>query len=120
MILKNVLIFLVVCGLAGGCIVLGSVIGHYLGNAGLFAGAVAGGIAGIAAAVWLAVRLGLLVRSSFGVTFLGAMVGFIVAAAIAIYNLHGPLIPIASVALIGLGALIGNVLGQKSSAAKKG
>ena len=116
MILKNILLFLIVCGLAGLCILLGSVFGHSLGKAGLFSGAVIGGIVGVAVAAWLASRLGLLDRANFGVTFLGGTVGFIVAAVIAANNLHGPLIPMASVALIGLGALIGKMLGGKRAA----
>jgi hypothetical protein len=116
MILKNILLFFVVCGLAGVCIFLGSVLGHSLGKVGLFSGAVIGGIAGVALAVWLTARLGLLDRRNSRVTFLGGIVGFIVAAAIAVNNLHGPLIPMASVTLIGLGALIGRLLGHKRAA----
>jgi hypothetical protein len=112
MILKNILLFLIVCGLAGVCIFLGSVLGHSLGKVGLFSGAVVGGSVGIAVAVWLAARFGLLYRANSGVTFLGGVVGFIIAAVIAVNNLHGPLIPMASVGLIGLGALIGKLLGQ--------
>jgi hypothetical protein len=116
MILKNIVLFLIVCGLAGVCIFLGSVLGHSLGNVGLFSGAVIGGIVGVAAAVWLTARLSLLDRANIGVTFLGGVVGFIVAAVIAVNNLRGPLIPMASVALIGLGALIGKMLGHKRAA----
>jgi hypothetical protein len=116
MVLKNILLFLIVCSLAGFCILLGSVLGHSLGQVGLFSGAVVGGIAGVALAVWLAARLGLLDRANLGVTFLGGVVGFIVAAVIAVNNLHGPIIPVASVAFIGLGALIGKMLGHKRAA----
>jgi hypothetical protein len=113
MILKNVLLFLIVCGLAGVCIFLGSVLGHSLGKVGLFSGALIGGIIGVAVAVWLATRFGLLDRTNSGVTFLGGVVGFILAAVIAVNNLHGPLIPMVSVGLIGLGALVGKTLGHK-------
>jgi hypothetical protein len=116
MVLKSVLLFLIVCGLAGVCIFLGSVLGHSLGKVGLFSGAVIGGIVGVAGAGWLTVRLGVLDRANFGVTFLGGVVGFIIAAVIAVNNLHGPLVPMASVALIGLGALIGKMLGHKRAA----
>jgi hypothetical protein len=116
MVLKNILLFLIVCGLAGVCILLGSVLGHSLGQVGLFCGAVVGGIAGVAVAVWLTARLGLLDRANLGVTFLGGVVGFIVAAVIAVNNLHGPIIPVASIAFIGLGALIGKMLGFKRAA----
>ena len=113
MILRNILLFLIVCGLAGVCIFLGSVLGHSLGKVGLFSGAVIGGIVGVAVAVWLTARLGLLDRASSVATFLGGAVGFIIAAVIAVNNLHSPLIPMASVGLIGLGALIGKMLGHK-------
>ena len=115
MILKNVLLFLIVCGVAGVCIILGSMLGHSLGKVGLFSGALIGGIVGVAIAVWLTARLRLLDRRHSGVTFLGGAVGFIIAAVIAVNNLQGPLIPMASVGLIGLGALIGKMLGHKRS-----
>ena len=114
MILKNVLLFLIVCGLAGVCIFLGSVLGNSMGRTGLFSGAVIGGIVGVALAVWLAVRFGILDRPNLGVTLLGGVAGFIIAAVIAVNNLDGPLIPVASVALIGLGALIGKTLDQRA------
>ena len=114
--LKDGLLFIIVCGLAGVCIFLGSVLGGSMGKAGLFSGAVVGGIVGVAVAVWLAVRFGLVYRASYLMTFCGGVVGFVVAAVIAVKNLHGPLIPMASVGLIGLGALIGRVLGRNRAA----
>ena len=111
--LKNLLLFLIVSGLDAGCILLGSFMGHSISNVGLFAGAIIGGIVGVAAAVWLAVRLQLLDRASYGATFLGGLVGFILAAVIAVKNLQGPLIPMASVALIGLGAILGKAVSRK-------
>jgi len=116
MILKNIAFFLVVSGLSAVCIVLGSVIGHSLGKVALFSGALIGGIVGIALAVWLTARFGLLEGRNSLVTFLGGIVGFIIAAVLAVKNLQGPLIPMASVALIGLGALIGKTLGAKRAA----
>src|SRR5262244_401983 len=116
MILKNIVLFLLVSGLTAVCIFLGSVVGHSLGQPGLFSGAVIGGIAGVALVVWLAARLGVLERRNSAATFFGGIVGFIVAALIAVKNLQGPLIPMASVALIGLGALIGSLLGKKRAA----
>ena len=116
MILKNILLFLIVCGLAGVWILLGSVLGHSLGKVGLFSGAIIGGFAGVSAAVWLTVRFGLLDRANSAVTLLGGAAGFIIAAAIAVNNLHSPLIPLASVSLIGLGAIIGKMLGHKGAA----
>jgi len=116
LILKNIVLFLIVCGLAAVCIVLGSVVGHRAGKVGIFSGAVIGGIAGIAIAVWLTVGLGVLEQRNSRVTFVGGIVGLIIAAVIAVTNLRNPLIPMASVALIGLGALIGKTLGHKREA----
>ena len=116
MSLKNVLLFIIVCGLDGICIFLGSVLGNSMGRTGLFAGAVVGGIFGIAAALLLAARFNLLDRSRYGAAFLGGVAGFIVAAVIAVNNLQGPLIPIASVGLIGLGAILGKSFDRKRAA----
>src|ERR1051326_6727824 len=116
MSLKDVLTFIIVCGVGRVCILLGSVLGSSLGKASLFSGAVVGGIIGVAVAVWIAARFGLLGRAGFGVTFLGGVIGFGVAAVIAVQNLHGPLIPLASVGLIGLGALLGKLFGHRRAA----
>ena len=116
MSLKDLLLFLIVCGGGGVCIFLGSVLGSGLGKIGLFSGAVSRGIVGVAAAVWLAVRIGLVDRAAYGATVLGGVIGFIVAAVIAVKNLHGPLIPMVSVSLIGVGALLGKMLARKRAA----
>jgi hypothetical protein len=116
MILKNLLLFLIVSALDGMCILLGSFVGHSISSIGLFAGAISGGIVGVAAAVWLAARLRLLDGASYGATLLGGLIGFIVAAVIAVKNLHGPVIPIASVGLIGLGAILGKAVSRKRAA----
>ena len=116
MVLKNLLLFLVVSALDAICILLGSFMGHSIPSIGLFAGAIIGGIVGVAAAVWLAVRLHLLDRASYSATFLGGLIGFILAAVIAVKNLHGPLIPMASVGLIGLGAILGKVVSRNRAA----
>ena len=116
MTLKNLLLFLIVSGLDAVCILLGSFMGHSIKGIGIFAGAIIGGIVGVAAAVWLAVLLRLLDRASYIGTFLGGLVGFILAAVIAVKNLHGPLIPMASVGLIGVGALLGKALSRRHAA----
>ena len=116
MALKNLLLFLIVSGLDAGCILLGSFMGHSIRSIGLFAGAIIGGIVGVAVAVWLASHLRLLDRASYVATFLGGLIGFILAAVIAVKNLHGPLIPMASVGLIGLGAVLGKVISRNRAA----
>jgi hypothetical protein len=47
---------------------------------------------------------------------LGGLIGFVIAAVIAVKNLHGPLIPMASVGLIGLGAILGKAVSRKHAA----
>ena len=116
MALKNLLLFLIVSALGAICILLGSFMGHSMRSIGLFAGAIIGGIVGVAAAVWLSARLRLVERASYGATFVGGLIGFVVAAVIAVKNLRGPLIPMAAVGLIGLGALLGKIASQKRAA----
>jgi hypothetical protein len=116
MTLKNLLLFLIVSALDAFFILLGSFIGHSLRSIGIFVGAIIGGTLGVAAAVWLAARLRLLERASYAATFVGGLIGFVVAAVIAVRNLHGPLIPMASVGLIGLGALLGKIISHKRAA----
>ena len=114
MALKNLLLIICVSGLDGFCILVGSFFGHSLHN--VFVGATIGGIVGVAIAVWVATRLHLLERSGYLATFAGGLLGFIAAAIIAVKNLHGPIIPMASVFIIGLGALVGKVVSQQHSA----
>ena len=116
MTLKNLLLFLIVSALDAFFILLGSFMGHSIRSLGLFAGAIIGGTIGVAAAVWLAARLRLLERASYAATFVGGLIGFVLAAVVAVKNLHGPLIPMASVGLIGLGALLGKIVGHKRAA----
>ena len=116
MSIKDVLLFIIVCGLDGICIFLGSVLGNSMGRTGLFAGAVVGGVVGVAASLLLAVRFNLLERAGYGAALFGGVVGFALAAVIAVKNLQGPLIPVASVGLVGLGAIIGRAVGRKRAA----
>lgn len=116
MAVKNLLLFLIVSALDAICILLGSFMGHSIRSVGIFAGAIIGGIVGVAAAVWVAARLRLLERASYSATFVGGLIGFVVAAVIAVKNLRGPVIPMAAVGLIGLGALLGKIVSQKGAA----
>jgi len=116
MALKNLLLFLIVSGLDAILILLGSFVGHSIRGIGIFVGAIVGGVFGVALAVWVARRLRLLDRASYAATFLGGLIGFVIAAVIAVKNLHGPLIPLASVGLIGLGAVLGKVVSSNRAA----
>jgi hypothetical protein len=114
--MRNLLLFIVVSGLDGICIFLGSVLGHGVSNRGVFVGAIIGGILGVSVATWLASRFSLLENARYGAVFLGGIIGFVVAAIIAVSNLSGPIIPIASVSLIGIGAVSGKWLGSRRAA----
>ena len=114
--MKNILLFVVACGLGGVCIFLGSVLGNGVSKRGLFVGAVVGGVLGVALAVWLAARFGLLEGAGYGPTLAGGVIGFAVAAVIAVNNLDGPVIPFASVSLIGLGTMLGKMFGRRRAA----
>jgi len=116
MTLKDLLLFIIVSALDAICILLGSFMGHSIRSIGIFAGAIIGGIAGVAVAVWPAARLRLLERASYAATFVGGLIGFAVAAVIAVKNLRGPVIPMAAVGLIGLGALLGKIVSRKRAA----
>jgi len=55
-------------------------------------------------------------RASYAATFVGGWIGFVVAAVIAVKTLRGPVIPLAAVGLIGLGALLGKIVTHKRAA----
>jgi hypothetical protein len=110
---KDIFTFFIVCVLSGGCIFAGSVLGNSQGKTGLFVGAVIGGFTGVGLAVWLSSRLGLFGPSNPAGALIGGWVGFVLAAVIAVNNLHTPFIPLGSIALIGLGALSGKALVRK-------
>jgi hypothetical protein len=99
--------FVLVWLVAGAGAVAGSILGGAFGRAGLFAGAIVGGTVACVLGVALAVRLHWLAPHSRRAASWGAIVGFLVAAPIAVLNLHTPVIPILVCALAGAGALIG-------------
>jgi hypothetical protein len=106
---------------AGTGSMLGAGVGRAIqGNqspAGLIAGALLGGIGGVALGVWAAAALGAIRRSrrQSWASFIGGVLGFFLAAAIATRNLGGPLIPIASTLLAGAGAAVGSTVAARRS-----
>jgi hypothetical protein len=84
---------------------------------GLIAGALIGGIVGVALGVWAAAGIGAIRRSRMQswAAFIGGVLGFFLAAAIATRNLGGPLIPIASTLLAGVGAAIGSAVAARKA-----
>ena len=104
---KSMLLFVLVSFIAGVGTFLGSVLGHFFGQGGLYAGAMIGGIAGVALANRIAVKRGILGPKRFSGATIGGVLGLILAAEIATRNLSTPVIPLASILLIGLGAIFG-------------
>lgn len=85
----------------------GSILGNAGGPSGLKAGAILGGVLGLLIGVVAANRLRWLPRSESPGGFIGGLAGFAVAIPITLSNMHTPVIPIASCALVGVGALFG-------------
>jgi peptidoglycan/LPS O-acetylase OafA/YrhL len=106
---RLIYLFLLACGLSGLLTVLGSIVGHAFGRTGLFVGAVVGGIGGIALAGLIARRLRLINHRSYVPTAIGGTIGYVLAAVIAVNNLDTPVVPMLSVTLVGLGAVVGGI-----------
>ena len=104
---KTVVLAVLVSFLAGVAILLGSVLGHFFGTAGVFAGAIIGGIIGVVAATRIALKRGIIAPKRFWGATIGGLLGLILAAEIATRNLSTPVIPLATILLIGLGAVFG-------------
>ena len=99
--------FLAAWGLAGLGAVIGSILGNAAGKPGLFAGAIVGGLLGVAAAVAGLAKLRWLLPEDRRGASIGGIVGFAVAAPIAVTNLHTPVIPVLICGLAGAGLLLG-------------
>ena len=99
--------FLTTWALAGLGAVIGSVLGNAAGKPGLFAGAVVGGLLGVAAAIAGLAKLQWLPPEDRRGASIGGIVGFAVAAPIAVINLHTPVIPLLICGLAGAGLLLG-------------
>jgi hypothetical protein len=117
---RRIWLFLLTSGVSGLLTVFGSIGGNAFGKTGLFVGAVVGGIAGIALAGLIARRLRLIDHRSYVPTAIGGTLGYVLAAVIAVYNLDSPVVPMLSVSLIGLGAVVGGVAGRNEADRRKG
>jgi len=105
--LKPVPVFLATWALAGVGAVIGSIVGSRGGKPGLFAGAVIGGVLGVAIAVGAVTKLHWLSPEDRLGALAGGIVGFGVAAPIAVTNLHTPVTPVLICGLAGAGILLG-------------
>ena len=104
---KIALLFLVVCVTAGIGLFLGSILGHFFGGTGLQVGAIIGGAIGVIAGTQIACRRNILNRKRFVPATVGGMLGLALAAVVATHHMDTPIVPLASILLIGLGAVLG-------------
>lgn len=105
---KGALLFVMVCLLAGIGLFLGSVLGHGIAKTtGTNVGAIIGGIIGVVAATKIAVARKILGTKRFWPSTIGGILGLILATIIALNHMETPIVPLASILLIGLGALFG-------------
>lgn len=104
---KTLVLAVLVSFLAGVATFLGSVLGHFFGTAGVFTGAIIGGIVGVIAATRIAMKRGIIAPKRFWGATIGGILGLLLAAEIATHNLSTPVVPLASILLIGLGAVFG-------------
>ena len=104
---KSMLLFLLVSFIAGVATFLGSVLGHFAGTGGLYTGAIVGGIIGVIVATRIAVKRRILGSKRMWPANIGGVLGLILAAEIATRNMSTPVVPLASILLIGLGAIFG-------------
>jgi hypothetical protein len=106
-------LFILACLLGGIGGFAGSVVGAAFGSRGLFAGGFAGGILIAPLSSRIALWRGWIGRPQYGATALGAALGFVAAALVAVNTLSSPIGPVLSTTLTGVGALIGSRLGGR-------
>ena len=116
--MTRLLLFVVACLLAGIGGALGSIVGHAAGPRGLWVGGVVGGLLGAVAAAAIARARRWIAPSQFARTAVGASVGFLLAAAVAVNTLSSPIGPVLSTVLVGLGALLGSRGASRDAAAR--
>ena len=100
--------FIAACFLGGLGGFLGSVVGAFLGQRGLFVGGLLGGVLIAPLTARMALWRRWIDPPRLWPTTVGAAVGFVAAALVAINTLSTPIGPIFSTALIGAGALVGS------------
>jgi len=103
----RIFLFFTATILSGAAAMGGSIAGSAVGKKGLWVGGILGGLVGASISSWLASRFGWISNSQRARTTIGTIIGFLIAAAIAVNTLSSPVGPIASTVLAGLGAVIG-------------
>lgn len=106
-------LLLVVAGGSGG--LAGSICGAAFGPKGLFAGGFLGGLLASPGAALLAARLGWIESAEVKSTALGAALGFVAAATVAVNTLSSPVGPLLSPLLVGAGGLAGRHLHRRAT-----
>lgn len=91
---------------------LGSVLGGGIGRGALFAGGFIGGVAVAPLTALVARKRGWIDHSRLWYVAIGAALGFIAAATLAVNTLSSPVGPVLATTLIGIGALAGARLGS--------
>lgn len=102
------LLFVTMCALAGFGGAAGSILGHAFGSTGLYVGGIGGGLVAVTLGAWIAAWRRWIPRTRRGTTALGAGVGFLAAATVAVNTLSSPVGPVLSTVLVGIGALLGS------------
>jgi len=105
--LKPIPVLIAAWALAGLGALIGSVLGNAAGQPGLFVGAAVGGVVGVVVAVAAVTKLRWLPPEDRPGAFAGSIIGFGVAAPIAVTNLHTPVTPVLICGLAGVGLLLG-------------
>ena len=104
---KSLLLFVLACFLGGLGTFLGSAVGHAFGESALYVGAMIGGAVGVVSATMIARSRGILGAKRFWPATLGGILGLILAAEIATHHMSTPVVPLASILIIGLGTVFG-------------
>jgi hypothetical protein len=108
-------LFLLLMVAAGAGGVLGSIVGAAAGKTGLFIGGFAGGLIAAPCAALIAARLRWITAAEVKGTALGAALGFVAAAIVAVNTLSSPVGPVLSTLLVGAGGLAGRRLRRRSA-----
>ena len=105
--------FFAICGIS---IFLGTIIGGYFGGGGLLLGPLIAGVLGILLTLYFGRRMEYLQKYQATTSFAGAVIGFIIAALIAIKMLTGPIIPVLGTLLICIGGIAGKLMAREPEA----
>lgn len=115
--MQRLYLFVIASLLGGFGGLVGSIAGGALGS--LFVGGFVGGVLVAPLGAGLARWRGWIERSDFWPTSVGAALGFLAAATVAVNTLSSPVGPITSTALTGLGALLGQAAGRVGRSSRR-